>query len=289
MSDERDETRQFPPSGEAAHAKDVDDTMPGRAADDTAADAIPPVRGEATAPFRRPDATAMMPAVTDDWAPSRGNPAWSGRAEVRAPLPGGTDYPEGDDWPAGIPRAHRDRWWMPIVVGIVVLVLLAALGWGLYLIVQNSGGSTTPTTPVSAAPHQVTATTASALASTEPTTEPATTVATTEPTTEVTIPALRGLALADAQAALGRTGLRWRVIEHADDAPAGTVIDSDPAEGQEVPPATRVTLVVSTQTTTPATTATTTATTDGSGVDDDGADDNGSGKHGADDNGAGDD
>jgi beta-lactam-binding protein with PASTA domain len=155
---------------------------------------------------------------------------------------------------------------MPIVVGIVVLILLAALGWGLYVIVQNSGGATpapTASPSPSVAPARIVATTPSEAVSTEPTTAPTTTATTAEPTAEVTIPALRGLALPDAQAALTRTGLKWRVLEIADEAPAGTVIDSDPAEGQEVPPATRVTLVVAAAaTTTPATTATTTEESD---------------------------
>jgi beta-lactam-binding protein with PASTA domain len=76
----------------------------------------------------------------------------------------------------------------------------------------------------------------------------------------VTVPALRGLALADAQAALSRTGLSYRLIYRTSDAPPDTVIDSDPAEGQEVPPDTAVTLVVARGATTPSTgTATTTA------------------------------
>jgi len=69
---------------------------------------------------------------------------------------------------------------------------------------------------------------------------------TTEPTkTEVLVPALLGLSLGDARDALNQTGLRYRVLYRNSTAPQGTVIDSDPAEGQEVPPDTRVTIVVS--------------------------------------------
>jgi predicted exporter len=32
------------------------------------------------------------------------------------------------------PREPRGKWWTPIVVGIAVLVLLALLGWGIWLI-----------------------------------------------------------------------------------------------------------------------------------------------------------
>ena len=75
----------------------------------------------------------------------------------------------------------------------------------------------------------------------------------------MTVPALRGLPLAEARAALNRTGLPYRVLYLNSTAAPGTVIDSDPAEGQEVPPDTRVTIVVAQQgnaTTTPTGTAT---------------------------------
>ena len=89
-------------------------------------------------------------------------------------------------------------------------------------------------------------------------TEAPTTAATTDPTdTEVTIPALKGLSRQDAQQALSRRGLASRLrFVVSDAAPANTVIDSDPAEGQEVPPDTTVTLVIAVPpTTAPATTA----------------------------------
>ena len=170
------------------------------------------------------------------------------------------------------PPGQRDRWWMPIVVGIVVLLLLGVLAWAIYVIVQNSGDATpTPTATTSAA-----ATTEPTQApSSEPaTTEPTTTPPTTEPTsTEVTVPALKGMSVEDATYALSQRGLKYRLIYVADPSPAGTVIDSDPAEGQEVPPDTAITLVIAksntTEPTTPATTATTTEATDqpGTGTD----------------------
>jgi beta-lactam-binding protein with PASTA domain len=43
----------------------------------------------------------------------------------------------------------------------------------------------------------------------------------------------------------------------SDDAPAGTVIDSDPEEGQEVPPDTVVTLIIAAEPTTQPTTTST--------------------------------
>jgi hypothetical protein len=133
---------------------------------------------------------------------------------------------------------------MPIVVGIVALVLLALLGGGIWLIVQAQDRNTetpAPAVTTSIAPPESTEPT------TEPTTEQATTTPpTTEPTnTEVTVPALRGLSREQAQQALSRRGLSSRLrFVISQDAPAGTVIDSDPEEGREVPPDTIVTLII---------------------------------------------
>jgi hypothetical protein len=171
-------------------ADDRTRTMPATPGDPTV---VAPILGGTPGRPPRPDATSVMPPVTDDWAASRGNPAWSGRAEVRPPRPGVTEYEE-TDWPAGPVREPRGTWWMPILIGVITLVLLGALGWGVYLIVQNSRNDETPapaTTP-SAAP-QTTATTETTEPTTAPTTTspPTTTPTTTEPTNEaITIPAL---------------------------------------------------------------------------------------------------
>ncbi len=79
------------------------------------------------------------------------------------------------------------------------------------------------------------------------------------------------MSLPEAQAALARTGLQsYKLIYRDNDAPPGTVIGSDPAEGQEVPPDTTVTLVVARQSSTAPTTATTpTGSTPAPGTDGD--------------------
>ena len=224
------------------------------------------VAGDETVVSRRPDATSIMPAAERD--PGRAGRddaagAWLGRAEVRPPRPGREDDFATGDWdPSPPPREPRGKWWTPIVVGIVVLVLLALLGWGVWLIVQagqkGDNGSPTPTgTTSAAAPEQTGATTTT----TPPTT---TTPATTEPTgpTEVTIPALKGLSSAEARQALDRKGLAYRLrFVTSADAPAGTVIDSDPAEGQQVPPDTTVTLIIASAPSSPASPTTTAPTT----------------------------
>nr|WP_221380909.1 PASTA domain-containing protein [Actinoplanes polyasparticus] len=249
---------------------DDEDTLPGKGSrdDDTLDDArqVPTVQDEPTVVTNRPGSTAILPPVNDDWAPSRANPAWSGRAEVRAPQPG-RGYPEVD-WAAAAPPPQRDRWWMPIVVGIIALVLLAVLGWAVYLLVNTSSDEQTPAPPVtsSAAATPTDTVTPTETATTEPsspsptptTTTPSPEPSTTDPTSaEVIIPALRGLALSEAQAALRSTGLNYRLIyRQAPDVPAGTVIDSDPVEGQEVPPDTTVTLVIAAEATNTPTTPT---------------------------------
>lgn len=247
MSDERDETRPFPAAGRPDDQTRI--SGPGAADDRTritnAAD----------------DRTRISNPADDDWAATRAKPVWSGRAEVRTSQPGRSIY--DTDWQSGpVPPPQRDRWWMPIVVGIIVLILLAALGWGVYTIVQNSGSgtpgpaptaTTAPSTEPSASPSAETTTPSAEPTTTSPAPAPSTTE---QAATEVTVPALRGLALADAQAALTRTGLKSRLIYRTSNSPPDTVIDSDPAEGQEVPPDTTVTLVVAKSGTTPATTAT---------------------------------
>ncbi|XVU25525.1 PASTA domain-containing protein [Actinoplanes sp. CA-054009] len=248
-----------------------EDTLPGGTGPD---DTLDDVR---TVPAFKDKPTTVMP--TDDWAPSRANPAWSGRAEVRAPQPG-RGYPEVDWAAADAEPRGRDRWWMPIVVGVIALLLLGVLAWAIYVIVQNDDSDDTPapvaTTSSAAEPTRTATTTATATATTEttaPSTAPTTTAptqGTTDPTdTEVTVPALRGLALPAAQSALNATGLNYRIKYLAVDAPAGTVVDSDPPEGQEVPPDTVVTLVVAAEgaTTAPTTPATTGATQGGADTD----------------------
>ena len=68
----------------------------------------------------QPDATAVQPPA-----------AWAGRAEVRPPGPGQPEYSTSSDWEAVPPPAEpRARWWMPILIGVLALLLLGLLGWG---------------------------------------------------------------------------------------------------------------------------------------------------------------
>ncbi|MEV4705637.1 PASTA domain-containing protein [Actinoplanes sp. NPDC049316] len=223
-----------------------------------------PAPGEPTAvlpPARGTDATAVHPpaAAGANWADE--DEIWAGRAGVRAPRPAD----EGTDWAAVPAEEPRGRWWTPIVVGIVGLILLGLLAWGIYLIVQSTDDGGTP------APAPTATLSPAAPPTTEPTAEPTTTPpTTTQPTTtpptspsDITIPALRGLSLEEARAALNRSGLNYRLrYVQSTEAPPGTVIDSDPPEGQQVPDDTIINLIIAAERTTTTTTPTTTATTE---------------------------
>jgi hypothetical protein len=261
MSDEReqgprpDETRQFSPFDDGDDATRIQGQPGSTHPDDgpRSNDAWvfdrsdqSPQDDDATTVAPRPpqrDATSIMPPV-DDRGTGRAEAPWAGRAEVRPPRPGvDSDYPDSD-W-ADVPSSEpRGRWWMPILIGIVALIVVALLGWGIWLIIRaqdKNDGTPAPVPTTSAAPPPTTQPT------TEATTEPPTTrPTTTEPTqTAVTIPALRGLSQQEAQQALSRRGLASRLrFVASTDAPPGTVIDSDPPEGQEIPPDTTVTLII---------------------------------------------
>jgi cytoskeletal protein RodZ len=262
MSDEHqrrggaDETRQFDPSDGPGNQpvggprpSDPPNTEPTERMPRTAA-------GNETVLTPRADSTSVLPAAERE-------SAWSGRAEVRPPRP--SEFPSGG-WDVVPPREPepRGKWWTPIVVGIVVLLLLALLGYGVWLILQ-ANHQDHPTTPAVTTSAAAPATTEQ---STPPSTEPTTPPTATEPTgpTEVGIPALRGLSSADARQALDRSGLSYRLrfVTRADATP-GTVVDSDPEEGQRVPSDTIVTLFIAaapSSSPTVSTTPTSTAPTD---------------------------
>jgi hypothetical protein len=238
MSDDQERRRDDATSEEAGE----DRPDAGSVARD-AAEATP---GDATSPLSAVDGTAAhtrhFDPVSSTWDDD--DTAWSGRARVRPPRPGQGDDRAGADW-AGNDWADEtgDRWWMPIVVGTVALLLLALLIWGMYLIIKATGDDVPEPTPA------VTASAAPAVPATEPAPassappEPPRRSAAPSPT-DITVPALKGLSVQDARAALDRTGLYYRLRFVKSDSPAGTVIDSDPAEGQQVPADTVITLII---------------------------------------------
>lgn len=188
----------------------------------------------------RPDNVDESPVPDPD--------VWTGRAGVR---PYGAvprdPYEEESGWADPSAVEPPGRWWTPIAVGSVALVLLALLGFGVAVIVQSSGADTdTPEATPTAVRITTEETDPGATTPPAPGETPATPATTDPADAEVTVPALRGMPLADAQAALSRTGLGWRVIRRESDVEPDTVIACDPAEGQQVPSDTRITLVVAT-------------------------------------------
>ncbi len=264
----RKHSKGAPRSGEADDA--ATRPMPQNAGDADRTELLPAADDatQVTGRVPQPDATAVYsPAEDHNWADD--DQVWAGRAGVQQPRPGADAT--RTDWAAVPADEPRGRWWTPIVVGIVALLLLGVLSWGIYLILQSTGHdeeSPAPLVTTSPAPAQTT----------EPTTEPPTTApTTTEPTSsapappeDVAIPALRGLSLDEARAALDRTGLNYRLRYVAStEAPPGTVIDSDPGEGQQVPGDTVVNLIVAAEPTAATPTPPTTSTTPPEGVDPD--------------------
>ncbi len=221
-----------------AGGEDVDATraMPRNAAGSDATRAMPPdAGGDATRPL--PGGPSRRPL--DATAPQEPVGAWSGRAGVPPPRPAG--YPEpGGEW-YGDEQAGR-RWWMPILLGILALLLLGLIGAGVWLALRAADRDSDPGTVPSAVPS-TSAQTSAAPTSAAPSSSPPSTPPTTE-AVEVPMPPLVGLPEAAARAALDRLDVDYRVQRRASDRPAGTVISTDPEAGYPVGEDDRVTIVV---------------------------------------------
>ncbi|MFG1738143.1 PASTA domain-containing protein [Micromonospora chalcea] len=218
-------------------AEDVDATraMPRNAAGSDATRAMPPDAGDATRPLPGGPSRRPLDATT----PQEPVGAWSGRAGVPPPRPAG--YPEpGGEW-YGDEQAGR-RWWMPILLGILALLLLGLIGVGVWLALRAADQDSDPGTVPSAVPS-TSAQTSAAPTSAAPSSSPPSTPPTTE-AVEVPMPPLVGLPEAAARAALDRLDVDYRVQRRASDRPAGTVISTDPEAGYPVGEDDRVTIVV---------------------------------------------
>lgn len=214
--------------------------------------AFEPLSDEAGGAAPRPDATAPLPPPDLPGGRPAEPAAWSGRAAV-PPAGGGVRESVPTEWIAADEPPGR-RWWLPILVGILALVLLAVLAYGLWLIAQSrdreepvtpspspSGLATAPTvaTPTSAAPSTA-----------QPTPTPSATSA-----ASVVVPPVIGLPESAATALLDQVGLEHHRRFRESDQPSGTVIDADPRPGTPVAPGTRVTIVVAKAPDKPPTTA----------------------------------
>ncbi|AVT30950.1 PASTA domain-containing protein [Plantactinospora sp. BC1] len=164
-------------------------------------------------------------------------PAWSGRAGVPPPGSPPPRQPQ-PDWGYG-PEADDRRWWMPILIGTVALLLLGALvvaGWA----IVDAGRRDTPTSPTPVATTSAAPTTpAPTTAATTPSPTPAATTGAPVP-----LPPLVGLSQQEAVAELERLGLVARIEPRTSARPPGTVLDTEPSTGTEVEPGSEVLLVV---------------------------------------------
>ncbi|HEU0238119.1 MAG TPA: PASTA domain-containing protein [Micromonosporaceae bacterium] len=199
-----------------------------RAFDADATRAVPKL-GDTTADLppgapRSIDDTAVAPPVPE---------GWQGRATVRPAGPyRPPTAPEGPD-----DRAPGRAWWLPILLGVLGLLLIVGLAYGLVVATRHHDTNPTPApthTPTTVAP------------STPPTTAPPTTSAppSTAPA-QVTVPAdLTSKSLEDAESELSQLKLTFQAIPQtvSDPSQVGMVIAADPAPGSTVPVGTQVTL-----------------------------------------------
>ncbi|HEX2773134.1 MAG TPA: PASTA domain-containing protein [Micromonosporaceae bacterium] len=187
-----------------------------------------------------PDRTAAMPPTGRGPQPGE-PPAWSGRASVPPPGPPMRESVPAEWGPGEEPPSRT--WWLPILIGIVALLLLAVLGYGLWLIANSRDGEVpvTPSPSPSAAPTPTVQTPTSAAPTTE---SPSPSPTTPE---SVAVPPVVNLPQPMAETLLEQFGLRYRIEYRESNRPAGTVLDSDPEPGAEVAPGTEVTLIVAEQ------------------------------------------
>ncbi|GGM01682.1 PASTA domain-containing protein [Micromonospora yangpuensis] len=242
--------------------------------------AEPPVGPDVTQPVVPPHRTVAPPDRTvalplgrtgtgvDSTARRAGPAVWSGRAGVPPPRP-----PEpGTEWYDDEPVDRR--WWAPIALAVVALVLLGLLGTVFWFAVQqvdepgpqlppSPQPSVAPTTVPPSSPATTPPPTTAPATTAPPTTAPATTApATTAPAVpgQVPVPPVVGLSQATAQAVLTGLGLSYRVEYQPSPQRPGTVIGVNPGVGVPVPAGQQVLLVVAAQNPSPTSPAAPTAT-----------------------------
>lgn len=208
-----DSTRQIPADGTRQMPADGTRQMPADGTRQMPADAT----GRIPA-----DGTQVLPPVS----------SWSARAQVPPAAPVGAG-PELSSWqePAS---GGSSRWWAPLVLGLLALLLLAFLGFGLWMIVQSDEDREIPGTPSPSAPARPSAT-----ATPSPTPSP------TPETVRVEVPELAGVQAEDARDQLAELGLRpqLRTVE-TDERIAGTVVRTEPGAGSLLAEGARIVVFV---------------------------------------------
>ncbi|WP_432982735.1 PASTA domain-containing protein [Dactylosporangium sp. CA-233914] len=209
---------------------------------DADATQVHPRAADETRAQRPIDATGVQPPVEE-------RERWSARAGVPAPGDPGLRRPAPQEWVDEEEDPYQGRsWFTPVIVGIVALVLVAALSFGLYLIYRaTENGQNAPggveSTAATASPLPPPAS-SEAPSSAAPSSEAPPSSSAPAPA-PVVIPPLRGDSLAEATVKLQVLGLNVKVERRADDSlPPGEVLASEPGEGETVDPGDTVTLIV---------------------------------------------
>jgi len=199
---------------------------------------LPPVSGQ-DAPGL-PDETAVLPTGLPPGQPAGAAP-WYARAEVPQPV---VPVEQTGMW-SDVDPAERDRWWLPLLIGLLALILLGLLGLGLWVLFLRDANPATPTpTPTAITTRRPSPSPVPSPTSARPSTRPSS--ASPSPTPpELVVPALVGQSLPDARARLDSLGLPYRLkYQVTDEVPADEVLSTDPRPGTAVAPGTVVTLVV---------------------------------------------
>jgi hypothetical protein len=184
--------------------------------------------------------------------PGGGPEPWSARASVRPAEPasqfgGQRDAFSRDDPGWGAPDEPTRKWWLPIMWGVIALVLILALGGGIYAATRTGDADPEPTPAATAGVP--TAAKTSAAPSDDPTSDapskPPTTAASPTKAAEVEVPRMTGYTLPEAQQELAALDLPFALVyQTTDDFDPDTVIDTDPPGGAVVPKGTKVTITV---------------------------------------------
>jgi len=240
MSDDRQE----PPAPDPDETAPIDRTPARPDPDETApidrtVPARPDLSPDQTMPIDRSAGTRPGPPA-DRTAPIP--PSWSGRAEVRSPLP---DDPAGEWY---VEEQGGRRWWLPILWGVLALLLAGLLGGALWLVRDQQEGDRndrgpTPSLPPTTAPS--TPPTSAAPTSAAPTSESPSSSPTTDAPDELPVPPLAGLPQATAEGLLNRLGLPYRVVYRPSELPPGTVVGTEPEAGTSVSTDDEVLLIIS--------------------------------------------
>ncbi|WP_432833602.1 PASTA domain-containing protein [Dactylosporangium sp. CA-092794] len=189
------------------------------------------------------DATRVEPEAPR-WTARAGVPS-PGDPRLRQPAPPQEWVGEEEEDP------YQGRaWYTPVVVGVVAVVLVAALSVGLWLIYratvngENAPGEVVAPSSASSAAPSAAPSSAPPESSAPPSSE-APPPSSAPPPGLVVIPPLRGDSLAEATVKLQVLGLNVEVQRRPDDSlPPGEVLATEPDTGQQVPAGSTVTVIV---------------------------------------------